>query len=106
MKHRFIDDIFVLDSRAMGLCTVSYLDTEGIRHSVEVEADTLYEAAVLAVKTFKQHHCEPGDISKLEVEIRSSVTHTVTLKKVRQWLSGGPKTPKEAVLKERLRAML
>ena len=90
----------------MGLCTVSYVDTEGIKHSVEIEADTLYEAAVLAVKTFKQHHCEPGEISKLDVEIRSSVTHTVTLKKVRQWLNGGAKTPKEAVMKERLRALL
>ncbi len=96
----------VVDSRVMGWCTVSYLDTEGIRHSVEVEAATLYEAAVLAAKTFKQHHCEPGDLSKLDVEIRSSVTHTVTLKKVRQWLNGGAKTPKEAILKERLREML
>lgn len=96
----------VLDSRVMGPCTVSYLDTEGIRHSVEVEAETLYEAAVLAVKTFKQHHCEPSDISKLDVEIRSSVTHTVTLKKVRQWLTGGAKTPKEAIMKERLRELL
>ncbi len=96
----------VLNSRTMGWCTVSYLDTEGIRHSVEVEATTLYEAAVLAVRTFKQHHCEPGDISKLDVEIRSSVTHTVTLKKVRQWLNGGAKTPKEAVMKERLRELL
>ena len=90
----------------MGWCTVSYLDTEGIRHSVEVEADTLYEAVVLAVKTFKQHNCEPSDISKLDVEVRSSVTHTVTLKKVRQWLNGGAKTPREAVTKERLRALL
>ena len=96
----------MLDSRVMGSCTVSYLDTEGIRHSVEVEAATLYEAAVLAVKTFKQHHCEPGDLSKLDVEIRSSVTHTVTLKKVRQWLNGGAKTPKEAIMKERLRELL
>ena len=96
----------MLDSAVMGLCTVSYLDTEGIRHSVEVEAGTLYEAVVLAVKTFKQHHCEPSDICKLDVEVRSSVTHTVTLKKVRQWLNGGAKTPKEAVTKERLRALL
>ena len=96
----------VVDSSAMGSCTVSYLDTEGIRHSVEVEAATLYEAAVLAVKTFKQHHCEPGDLSKLDVEIRSSVTHTVTLKKVRQWLNGGARTPKEAIMKERLRELL
>jgi hypothetical protein len=61
---------------------------------------SLYEAAVLAFRTFKQHGCEPGDISKLEVEIRSSVTHTVTLKKVRQWSDSGAKSPSEAVMKD------
>ena len=36
----------------------------------------------------------------------SSVIHDVTLKKVRQWVNGGAKTPKEAVTKERLRELL
>jgi hypothetical protein len=90
----------------MASCIVSYLDTEGLRHTVEVEAESLYEAAALAIRIFKQHDCEPGTISLLEVEIRSSVTHTVTPKKVREWLNGGAKTPKEAVIKERLRTLL
>jgi hypothetical protein len=92
--------------RGMASCIVSYLDYEGLRHSVEVEAGSLYEAAVLAMRTFKQHDCEPGLITNLEVEIRSSVIHTVTPKKVHQWLEGGARSPKDAVLKERLRAML
>jgi hypothetical protein len=78
----------------------------GIRHSVEVQAESLYEAAVLAVHTLREHDCEPGEISKLEVEIRSSVKHEITLKRVRQWLNGGAKSPKEAVRKERLRELL
>jgi hypothetical protein len=45
--------------RRMALCIVSYVDTEGLRHTVEVEAESLYEAAALAVRTFKQHDCEP-----------------------------------------------
>lgn len=87
-------------------CVVSYLDTEGFRHSVEVQAETLYEAAVLGVRAFAQHQCAPGELSKLEVEIRSAVVHEVTLKKVRQWLNGGARSPKDAVLKERSRALL
>src|SRR3981189_2196042 len=87
-------------SPAMATCIVSYVDVDGLRHSVEVEAATLYEAAVLAVRTFKQHHCGPGELSKIEVEIRSSITHTVTLKKIHSWLQGGAKSPKEAVTKE------
>lgn len=90
----------------MRSCIVAYLDTEGIRNTVEVEAESLYEAAVLAFNIFKAHECAPGDVSKLEVEIRSSVTHEITLSRVRQWLNGGAKSPKEAVMKERLREML
>jgi len=92
--------------RDVASCVVSYLDTEGLRHHVEVEAESLYEAAVLAIRTFRQHDCEPGQVSTLEVEVRSSVIHTVTPKKIYEWLNGGAKTPKEAVMKERLRALL
>ena len=90
----------------MASCLVSYLDIEGLRHTVEVEAESLYEAAVLAIRTFRQHGCEPGPASQLEVEVRSSVIHAITPKRVQEWLNGGAKTPKEAVTKERLRALL
>lgn len=90
----------------MASCIVYYLDTEGLRHSVEVDAESLYEAAVLPMSTFKEHHCEPGPLSKLEVEIRSSITHTLTPKKVCEWLNGGARSPRDAVLKERLRELL
>jgi hypothetical protein len=90
----------------MPACIVSYVDMEGLRHSVELEAESLYEAAVLAVRTFRQHDCEPGELSKLEVEVRTAITHTVTLKKIHSWLQGGAKSPKEAITKDRLRALL
>jgi hypothetical protein len=92
--------------RRMARCIVSYLDISGLRHTVEVDAESLYEAAVLALRTFKQHDCEPVGMSNLEIEIRSSVTHTVSVRKVHSWLNGGARTPKEAVTKERLRALL
>ena len=90
----------------MPRCVVSYLDTSGIRHTVEVEAQSLYEAAVLAIKVFRQHDCEPREANQLEIEVRSSVIHTLTMRKIHDWLNGGARTPKEAVTKERLRAML
>ena len=92
--------------RRMAGCIVSYLDTDGMRHTVEVEAESLYEATALAVRTFRQHGCEPGRATKIDVEIRTSVTHTLTLGKVQDWLTGGTKTPKEAILKERLGGLL
>jgi hypothetical protein len=36
-------------------CLVSFLDIDGLRHAVEVEATTLYEAAVLAICKFNEH---------------------------------------------------
>ena len=42
---------------------------------------------------------------KLEVEMRSSVLHTLTIKRLEEWL-GGSWSPREAVLKERLREMV
>src|SRR5260370_30154292 len=92
--------------RPMAVCIVSFVDLDGIRHSVEVEAEGLYEASVLGLCAFRKHQLEPGGLTQLEVEVRSSVTHTLTVTKVREWLQRGVRTPKEAVLKDRLRSLL
>jgi hypothetical protein len=90
----------------MATCTVSFLDLDGIRHSVEVEAEGLYEASVLGLCAFRKHDLEPGGLTQLEVEVRSSVTHTLTVTNVREWLQRGVRSPKDAVLKERLRELM
>jgi hypothetical protein len=41
-------------------CTVSFRDSEGILHSVDVGAETFFEAAMLALKSFREHDCAPG----------------------------------------------
>ena len=90
----------------MARCVVSYVDTSGIRHSVELEADGLFEAVVLGVAALREHDCDPGDVCQIEVEVRKTVQHSITLRRVRQWLQGASKNPKEAVLKGRLRELL
>jgi hypothetical protein len=88
-------------------CTVSFTDADGLRHAVNVQADTLHEAAVLAVRAFREHDCAPGPASTLEVEARSpSVTHTVSMRKVQDWVNGGAKSPSEKLVKERLKGLL
>jgi len=82
------------------------MDLDGLRHSVELEADSLYEAAVRAIVVFRKHECEPGALSKLEIEVKTSVVHTLTKKQVLEWLNKGAKTPKDAVTKQELRALL
>lgn len=90
----------------MPTCIVSYVDLDGVRHAVEVEAEGLFEAAVLGIAAFQKHDLTPGGLTQLEVEVRSTITHAVTVKKVQEWLQRGVLNPKEAVLKERLRALL
>jgi hypothetical protein len=92
--------------RLMAACTVSFVDLDGIRHSVEVEAEGLFEASVLGICAFRKHSLEPAGLTQLEVEVHSSVTHALPVRKVHEWLQRGVRTPKEAVLKERLRAMM
>src|SRR5438552_3670665 len=92
--------------RLMAACIVSFVDLDGIRHSVEVEAEGLYEASILGICAFRKHDLQPARMTQLEVEVRSSVTHTLTVGKVQDWLQRGVRTPKEAVLKERLRGLL
>jgi hypothetical protein len=95
-----LDKLSIVPVRAC----VSFTDNEGIRHSVTVQAETLYEAVALA---FREHDCAPGPASTIEVEARSpSVTHTVRMAKVQDWLNGAAKSPNEKVAKERLKGMM
>jgi hypothetical protein len=79
---------------------------DGMRHAVEVEATSVYEAAVFAITKFRKHDINPAGLAQLEVEIRSSITHTLTVKRLEDWLKAGARTPKEMATKERLKALL
>jgi hypothetical protein len=76
----------------MASCIVSFVDLDGIRHSVEVNAEGLYEASVLGICAFRKHDLQPAGLTQLEVEVRSSVTHTLTVRKVQDWLQRGVRT--------------
>jgi hypothetical protein len=72
-------------------CIVSFKDVRGIRHSAEVEADSLYEAAVLGVRRLNEDPWrEPiGPATVLEVEVRNPGTvHALTFQQVERWLAG------------------
>jgi hypothetical protein len=92
-------------------CAVSYVDSDGIRHSVEVTAESLYEAAALGIQEFRRHpwsdDVAPGKMTPLEVAIKSAVTtHEVRVRQVEQWLASSAKSPRDTMLKARVRAIL
>jgi hypothetical protein len=90
----------------MPTCIVSYIDMDGLRHTVEVEASSLYEAAAVSISALRKHEIYPAGLAELNVEIRSSITHTVTVRQLEDWLKQTPRNPKEMAMKERLRALL
>ena len=84
-------------------CLVSYSDPEGLEHAVAVQADSLFEAAAMALRAFKAHGCAPGPACRLRVQVTPpTVTHIVAVQKVEDWLKGGARSPREALLKKRL----
>ena len=77
-------------------CTVSFEDRRGVRHSVEVEAESLYEAAVLGIRRLSEdpwiEKIEPATM--LRVEVRApTVAHALSLEQVERWLAGPPLSP-------------
>jgi len=91
-------------------CLVSFTDSEGIEHSVQVPADSLFEAAVEAMAAFR--HSILADMplgagTRLTIRVKApEEEHTVTVGKVLSWLEGGAKSPSEQMKKNRLRERL
>ena len=91
-------------------CAVTFTDLNGLRQTVELEADTVYEAAVLALQAFRKAsfaELPPGLASRFQVVVREPiVTHEVSLLKVREWVERGSTNPAEVIRKQRLREIL
>ncbi len=90
-------------------CAVSFVDTRGVRHEVVVEAESLYEAAVLGVKRMRKDPWteQIGPATVLDVEVREpSTRHAISLQQVERWLAGATTNPNEASRKARLKMML
>jgi hypothetical protein len=94
----------------MARCRVSYKNDEGI-HSVEVTADTLYEAVAQAVSEFKEDKTittAPGPATEFTVQVlRKSVEHTIRMQRVMEWAQfSNTKGPGELLRRERVRKIL
>ena len=91
-------------------CSVSFIGTSGIRHGVDVEAASLYEAAVKAIARFRADPWmeQLGIATPLDIEIRESTLtkHSVALKQVESWLASTSTSPHIASKKTRLKMML
>ena len=90
-------------------CRVVYKDLEGVRHSVEVTAESVYEASVLALSALTKHEWveNVGPGTRLEIQvIDPGVTHVLQVAQLRQWLDGPARSPADVIKRQKLRALL
>jgi hypothetical protein len=77
-------------------CTVSVTDGRGTRHSVEVLAEPLFEAAALGLKLPRDADWVDtlGPMTRLQLQVRApTVMHEVTIQQLQPWLDGAPISP-------------
>jgi hypothetical protein len=90
-------------------CIVSFRGPTGVVHGVEVEAESLYEAAALGIARLRaEGWCdEIAQGTSIDVRVTSPVTmHTITLGQLLRWTDGIAVSPDETLRKRRLRALL
>ena len=90
---------------ALRTCIVSCYDSD-FQQSVQVVAETLHEAVVLAIKAMKVErgmiHMKSFDVIIKQPEVHHKVSGAV----LNAWLAQNGKSPKEQALKERLKTLM
>jgi len=87
---------------------VSFID-RGKRESVEVWAESAYEAAVLGIKAFQKVRSikGPGRYTVLEVEVKETRQFKLRVGEVLDWLyNRESRSPKQTIQKKKLRAVM
>ena len=106
-------DLRLLFAYNMGVplrhCRVALTDVEGVTHTVTVEAESLMEAIALAMQVLRASGFQPvrlGPGSPIAVTVKSAAEaeHSVTYRQFESWLTGVARSPKERLLKDRLRS--
>jgi hypothetical protein len=94
---------------AVRTCRVTCRDAQGVEHTVQVTAQSLFEAVAQALRVFREHDWsnDPSGSASVVVTIKpAEVEHRVRIKDFQSWLESAPKGPAEMALKRRLREIL
>lgn len=74
---------------ALSRCQVAFIDSYAVEHSIEVDAESLYEAVALAIAEFRAGEIKivaPGPITEFRVTVlRKAIEHRIQLKQVMKW---------------------
>jgi hypothetical protein len=92
------------------ICRVSRRDARGIEHTIEVSAQSLYEAVAQALRLFREDDWieDSGrDPVTIVVNVKQpEIEHKVRIRDFENWLESAGKSPAEMALKTRLRTIL
>ena len=92
------------------MCKVSVSDLQGIEHTVEVTAATLYEAVAAALAAFRDDEWVDqigNGLTTVRITVQQlAVQHHVRVKDFLAWLRKRSGSPAEMVLRQKLMRML
>lgn len=88
-------------------CVLSYTDTDGILHEVQVYATRPSKEAVREFHADSLARSQPGSMTEFTVAVHQQpVTHRLRLKQVESWANGSGKSPQDAIARTRIRELL
>ena len=91
-------------------CTVAVKDVQDVEHSVEVTAETLYEAIATALAALQKdawvNEIGQGFTTVTVLVQQHPVKHEVKMKDFISWLGRQGRSPAEVTLKQRLERIL
>jgi len=95
----------------MARCQVSYTDLDGLVHTVDVEAESLYEAVALATADFREdelNHSLPAPMTEFTVAVyRNPTEHKIRLSHVSKWAKHAVhEGPAGIIKRQRVRQLL
>ena len=95
---------------ALKTCRVTCRDSRGVSHTVEVTAQTLYEAVAQALLLFRENDWT-DDTKRVPAAVvvrikQPEMEHKVLIREFENWLESAPRSPAEMTLKTRLRLLL
>ena len=95
---------------AVRTCKVTCRDGQGVDHTVQVTAQSLYEAVAQALRVFREDDWgeDPhrGLASVVVIISQLQVEHRVRIKDFENWLDSAGRSPAEMALKGRLREII
>jgi len=95
---------------AVKSCRVTVTDLEGVSHTAQVTAATLYEAVALGLAAVRGHEWVAGipqGLAAVRVSVTSvPVEHAVKVQDLATWLERRGGSPREVSDRERIRAIL